>query len=100
MAAQQLGCERGTVSSPARRLRAKARRRRQAHHPLVHPRVAARTSVRESEDLDMAISVTLMVLPESQEQAAQVVDVLSRAAAGLAFEGQTVSLSLTNYEED
>lgn len=52
------------------------------------------------EDLGMSISITLTVLPESQEQAAQVVEVLSRSAAGLAFDGQSVSLMLTNYDED
>ena len=48
----------------------------------------------------MSISVNLTVLPESHEQATQVVEVLSRAAAGLAFDGLSVALSLTNYEEE
>lgn len=47
-----------------------------------------------------AIGITLTALPEKQEQAAKVTEVLSRAAAGLAFDGLTVSLSLTTYEDE
>lgn len=48
----------------------------------------------------MAISVSVMVLPESEEQAAKVVDALSRVACGLAFDGQTVSITINHYIPD
>lgn len=46
------------------------------------------------------IGVTLTVLPETDEQALRSAEVLSRAAAGLALEGLTVSLGLGTYEPE
>ena len=48
----------------------------------------------------MAISVNLTVLPETESQASRVVEALARVATGLAFEGQTVSISITNFDPD
>lgn len=48
----------------------------------------------------MAIGITLTVLPDTEPDATKVVEVLSRAAAGLAFDGLSVALSLGTYDED
>lgn len=47
----------------------------------------------------MAISVSLTTLPESEEQAAKAAESLARVAAGLAFDGMTVSLTITNFDD-
>ena len=46
----------------------------------------------------MAISVSLSVLPEDHEQATKVIEALSRVSAGLAFDGMTVNLMVTNFD--
>lgn len=48
----------------------------------------------------MAISVTLMVLPDSHEEALKAAEVLSRAAAGLALDGLSVNLTMGTYESE
>lgn len=48
----------------------------------------------------MAISITLSVLPDTQEEAIRAVEALSRAGTGLAFEGLTATLSFTTYEPE
>lgn len=53
-----------------------------------------------SDATGTSIGITLTALPENQEQATKVVEVLSRAAAGLAFDGLTVSLALASYENE
>lgn len=48
----------------------------------------------------MAIGIALTVLPDTQEQALKVVEVLSRAATGLVFDNLTCTISFTVYEMD
>jgi hypothetical protein len=44
------------------------------------------------------IGINLNVLPRTQEEAIKIIEVLSRAATGLALEGISVSLGITPYE--
>ncbi len=48
----------------------------------------------------MAISISAMVLPETSEEAVKAVEVLSRAATGLAFDGINTSITITTYEPE
>ncbi len=41
-----------------------------------------------------------MVLPETSEEAVKAVEVLSRAATGLAFDGINTSITITTYEPE
>jgi hypothetical protein len=46
----------------------------------------------------MALGINLVCLPDTQEEAVHVVEVLARAATGLAFDGLTTTLSFTTYD--
>lgn len=48
----------------------------------------------------MAIGIALTVLPDAQEDALKVVEVLSRTAIGLAFDGLSATISFTIYDPD
>lgn len=48
----------------------------------------------------MAIGIALTVLPDTQEEALKVVEVLSRAATGLVFDGLTCTVSFTVYDPE
>ena len=45
------------------------------------------------------IMISVNALPETQEQAIKVVEVLSRAVAGIGFEEINISLSVNYYDE-
>lgn len=47
---------------------------------------------------DLVISAT--VYPDSQEAALKAMEILARAAAGLALEGISVSINATNIDEE
>ncbi len=46
----------------------------------------------------MAIGITATILPDSQEEAIKAVEIIARAATGLAFEGISVSISINTYD--
>lgn len=46
------------------------------------------------------VGVDLSVLPSSDEEAAQVVEVLTRTAVGLALDGMSVQVRCTPYDHD
>jgi hypothetical protein len=46
------------------------------------------------------VGVRVEVLPDSDEDVAKVVDVLARAATGLAMDGISANVRLTAYEHD
>lgn len=48
----------------------------------------------------MNLGINVTILPESEIEAIKAVEVLSRAAAGLALEGITVSINLSTFEDD
>ncbi len=48
----------------------------------------------------MPIGVSATILPKTQEEAIKAVEVLSRAVAGLAFEGISVSININPYDPD
>lgn len=46
------------------------------------------------------IAVTLTALPDTQEDAARIVEVLTRTATGLAFDGLSVQVNITPYDTE
>ena len=48
----------------------------------------------------MSLSISLHTHPESEEEAVKITEVLSRAAAGLAFDGVACGIQFTTYEPD
>lgn len=48
----------------------------------------------------MNISVGVSVYPNTEEEAAKAVEILSRAAVGLALEGLDVAVHVTHLEDD
>lgn len=46
------------------------------------------------------ISITLSLMPTSEEEAARATEKLARAAAGFAFEGVPATLTVGVYEEE
>lgn len=48
----------------------------------------------------MAISISLNILPETEQEAIKAVEALSRVATGLAFDGLLVSINLFTYTEE
>lgn len=51
-------------------------------------------------DQQSAIVVSAAVVCASQQEALHTVEVLSRAATGLAFEGQSINITMITVDED
>ena len=50
--------------------------------------------------MSKSIGITLTVLPDSELEAANAVEILARAATGIAFGGTTVSFSIHQYDDE
>lgn len=48
----------------------------------------------------MAIGITVTILPKTQEEASRAMESLSRIAAGLAFDGLSVTISIDTYDPE
>ncbi len=48
----------------------------------------------------MAIGIHTTILPDTQEEAIKAVEVLSRAATGLAIDGISVTIAINNFDPD
>lgn len=56
--------------------------------------------LRQVRRMSRVMSVHVSVMPETETEAVKVMEVFSRAATGLAFEGISTSINISNYEEE